>query len=148
MRSAGGGSVPAVASSCPPVLSGPIMDMMQKFDNVTKACFSGDLLPGWRDTLEIFITSVWELISFCKFRLNINLSVTWKIHILVLHLRPLWREQGRGSLTTASRQGRQATTRWRWRCQGTQGTFTTQDMAPRYWLAVECLTDRGGEDIC
>ena len=74
----------------------PIVDMLEKFDKVTKACFSRDLLPGWRNILDVFITSVWELICFCKFRLNINLSVTWKIHIMVEHLRPFLEKTGEG----------------------------------------------------
>ena len=81
----------------------PITDMLQKFDKVTKACFSWDLLPEWRETLESFITSVWELISFGKFHLNINIPITWKIHILVSHVRPFL-EKIREGLADYSKQ--------------------------------------------
>ena len=74
----------------------PIANFLQKFDEVTKACFSHNLEPGWRNILDRFITSVWELVSFCKFTLGINLSIPWKIHILVAHLRPFLEKTGEG----------------------------------------------------
>ena len=74
----------------------PITDMLEKFDMVTKACFSRDLLPGWKETLDVFITSVWELIAYCKFKLGITLCITWKVHIMVAHLKCFLEEKNWG----------------------------------------------------
>ena len=83
----------------------PIVDMLQKFDMVTKACFSRDLLPDWREVLERFITSVWELISFSKFQLKIKISIPWKLHLVVSHLRPFLEKTGRGMADYSEQTG-------------------------------------------
>ena len=57
----------------------PITSMLQKFDKVTRACFSRDLDPNWKNILSLFKTSVWELISFFKFKLKKNISIPWKV---------------------------------------------------------------------
>jgi hypothetical protein len=62
----------------------PIIDMLTKFDAVTKACFSKKLDKNWEKIVEDFITSVWELISFCRLTLKRELSVTWKVNFLLL----------------------------------------------------------------
>ena len=54
----------------------PIIDMLTNFDVVTKACFSQKLNKGWEKVIEFCISSVWELISFCRLTLNRELSVT------------------------------------------------------------------------
>ena len=43
-----------------------------------------------------FKTSVWELISFSKFELNMQINVTWKLHLIVAHLRPFLEKTGKG----------------------------------------------------
>ena len=70
--------------------------MLEKFDKVTKACFSRELSSDWRIVLEEFKTSVWELISFSKFELNMEINVTWELHLIVAHLRPFLEKTGKG----------------------------------------------------
>ena len=53
--------------------------MLQKFDKVTRACFNRDLDPNWKNILSLFKTSVWELISFFKFKLKKKISNPWKV---------------------------------------------------------------------
>ena len=65
----------------------PIIDMLTKFDAVTRACFSRKLETDWEKVIESFISSVWELISFYRLYLNLELSVTWKVHMVVTHLK-------------------------------------------------------------
>jgi hypothetical protein len=74
----------------------PITDMLNKFDAVTKACFSRKLDKDWEKIIDSFITSVWELISFCRLTLKRELSVTWKLHMLVTHLKRLLGRLGEG----------------------------------------------------
>ena len=76
--------------------SAPFTDLLQKFDLVTKACFSRELLPGWKKTFDDFIFSTWALISHCKFQLKIKITIPWKIHILVSHVKPFLEMTGRG----------------------------------------------------
>ena len=47
--------------------SAPFTDLLQKFDLITKACFSQELLLGWKKTFDDYIFSTWALISYCKF---------------------------------------------------------------------------------
>ena len=86
----------------------PIADTLQKFDLVTKACFSRDLAPDWRETLEAFITSIWELASFCKFTLKVKFPISWKLHMLVSHLKPFLEKTGKGLADWAEQTGEAA----------------------------------------
>ena len=86
----------------------PIKDMLHKFDLVTKACFSRDLLPDWRMILDSFVTSVWELVSFCKIELKIKLSITWKVHIMVCHVRPFLEKTNMGLADWSEQTGESA----------------------------------------
>ena len=64
-----------------------IIDLLAKFDRVVTSCFSYELAPDYIKQMDHFINSVWELISVCKHKLSIKLSVTWKVHMLVSHVR-------------------------------------------------------------
>ena len=64
-----------------------IIDLLAKFDRVVTACFSYELAPDYIKQMDHFINSVWELISVCKHKLSIKLSVTWKVHMVVSHVR-------------------------------------------------------------
>ena len=86
----------------------PIKDMLHKFDLVTKACFSRDLLPDWRMILDSFVTSVWELVSFCKIELKIKFSITWKVHIMVYHVRPFLEKTNMGLADWSEKTGESA----------------------------------------
>ena len=79
--------------------------MLQKFDMVTKACFSRDLAPDWKEVLDSFITSVWEFVSYSKFQLNIQISIPWKLHLIVSHLRPFLEKIGCGMADYSEQTG-------------------------------------------
>ena len=64
-----------------------IIDLLAKFDRVVTGCFSYELAPDYIKRMDHFINSVWELISVCKHKLSIKLSVTWKVHMVVSHVR-------------------------------------------------------------
>ena len=56
-------------------ISMPITDMLKKFDLVTKACLSRERSPDWREVLDSWITSVWELISYSKFQMHVKINI-------------------------------------------------------------------------
>ena len=74
-------------------------------DAVTKACLSRELSQDWREVLERFITSVWELISYSRFELHIKISIPWKIHLLVSHLKPFLEKTGQGMADYSEQTG-------------------------------------------
>ena len=71
-----------------PAKAGPIFEMLRLFQIVKKGCFSTDLATTYSQDFDIFNESVHGLIKYAEEELQINLHPTWKIHILVLHLKP------------------------------------------------------------
>ena len=123
----------------------PVTDMLEKFDKVTKACFSRELSSDWRIVLEEFKTSVWELISFSKFELNMEINVTWKLHLIVAHLRPFLEKTGKGLADYSEQTGESSTTRWTRICLGSNGNWRTLTMVRRCCLGPGGSTARGSE---
>ena len=77
-------------------ISMPITDMLKKFNLVTRACFSRELSPDWREVLGSWVTSVWELISYSKYQMHIKINIPWKLHLLVCYLKPFLEKTGQG----------------------------------------------------
>ena len=65
----------------------PIFEMLMKFKVVVDGCFSLDLSNNYQQDINDFISSVQSLISYSKEYLNLTLNPTWKVHILVTHLK-------------------------------------------------------------
>ena len=65
----------------------PIFEMLMKFKVVVDGCFSLDLSNNYQQDIDDFISSVQSLISYSKEYLNLTLNPTWKVHILVTHLK-------------------------------------------------------------
>ena len=55
--------------------------------------------------MDHFINSVWELISVCKHKLSIKLSVTWKVHMVVSHVRAQLDKTGEGLAKDSEQTG-------------------------------------------
>ena len=73
-----------------------IINLLAKFYRVVTSCFSYELAPDYIKRMDHFINSVWELISVCKHKLSIKLSVTWKVHMVVSHVRAQLDKTGEG----------------------------------------------------
>jgi hypothetical protein len=70
-----------------PVKASPVFEMLQKFQVVKKSCFSKDLATSYSKDIDDFNISVQRLLNYAEKELNIKLQPTWKIHILVVHLK-------------------------------------------------------------
>ena len=53
----------------------------------------------------MFITSVWEVISYRKFQLKIKIFIPWKIHLIVTHLKPFLEKTGNGMADYSEQTG-------------------------------------------
>ena len=71
----------------------PILTMLQNFETVVQSCFSIDLSDTYIQDIDLFNASMTSLIEHCNTSLNINVTPTWKIHILVTHLKPFLQEK-------------------------------------------------------
>ena len=70
-----------------PEKASPVFEMLQKFQKVKKSCFSKDLATSYSEDINDFNTSVQRLINYSEAELHIDLHPTWKVHILVVHLK-------------------------------------------------------------
>ena len=66
----------------------PVKTMLLRFKQVVCSCFSMSLAPSFREDIDIFNQSVATLIDYSNNTLKIKLTPTWKIHVLVCHLKP------------------------------------------------------------
>ena len=82
------------SSAAPTTVS--IIDLLRKFNMVVSGCFGYKLASNYAKLLDDFTTAVWELISVCKSNLNIVLTVTWKVHMVVTHIKPELDRTGEG----------------------------------------------------
>ena len=80
-------------------------EVLKIFDLVNKACFSQSLHPCWKEKIDQFITSIWELVSFCKFTLGVKVTITWKVHILVAHVKDYLEMTGEGLANLSEQTG-------------------------------------------
>ena len=78
------------------------MDLLGKFDMVVSGCFSYELAA---DYSEQFKTSVWELICVCQEDLGITLTVTWKVHMVVCHVKTELDRTGEGLAKDSEQTG-------------------------------------------
>ena len=89
-----------------PVTSAPaVIDLLQKFDMVVKGCFSYGLDSNYSVLLDQFSTSVWELIRVCKFELGIKLTIPWKVHMVVCHVKVQLDNTGEGLALDSEQTG-------------------------------------------
>ena len=72
------------------------IDLLYKFNLVVSGCFGYELDYNYAMLLDHFTTAVWELISVCKINLDINLTVSWKLHMIVTHVKPELDRMGEG----------------------------------------------------
>ena len=71
----------------------PIFNMLVNFKVVVKGCFRLDLEFTFKADIDQFNKSVVYLINHSNKKLQIPLSPTGKIHILVTHLKPFVEEK-------------------------------------------------------
>ena len=74
----------------------PVYTMLTTFKKVVDSCFSMDLALTYEEDIDTFNQSVYNMIDHCQGILNINLKPTWKMHILVCHLKPFLDEKQTG----------------------------------------------------
>ena len=65
-----------------------IIDLLNKFDKVVSGCFGYNLVADYSQLLDKLKTSIWELFRVCKYNLRITLTVSWKLHMVVSHIKP------------------------------------------------------------
>ena len=80
----------------PESVSPAVTDLLSKFDNVVSGCFSYYLSENYCLLLDQFKTSVWELISVWKQQFGTELSVPWKVHMVMCHVKPQLDSTGEG----------------------------------------------------
>ena len=71
----------------------PVHTMLTRFKKVVESCFSMDLAESFRQDIDLFNESVFDLIQYCAATLDTTLKPTWKVHILVVHLKPFLEEK-------------------------------------------------------
>ena len=67
----------------------PVLTMLQNFKTVVQSSFSIDLSDTYIQDIDLFNASMTSLIEHFNTSLNINVTPTWKIHILVAHIKLL-----------------------------------------------------------
>ena len=65
----------------------PIFTMIEKFRKVVHGCFSTDLSSTYLEDINSFNSDVAALIPYTKRKLHTDINPTWKVHILVCHLK-------------------------------------------------------------
>ena len=75
-------------STCVPPSASPIFQTLAKFKVVVESCFGIDLNPTYKEDIDEFNNEILSLITYCDNELGIIWKPTWKIHILVAHLKP------------------------------------------------------------
>ena len=71
----------------------PVHTMLTKFRKVVDSCFGMELSTTFKEDIDEFNNSVHFLIEHSNNTLKIKLEPTWKIHILVVHLKPFLEEK-------------------------------------------------------
>ena len=61
--------------------------MLEKFRKVAHGCFSSDLSSTFIEDIDSFDSDVAALIPYSKKKLHTDVNPTWKVHILVCHLK-------------------------------------------------------------
>ena len=64
----------------------PFLVCLRSLQYVVEACFGMHLYPEYKDLLQDFKKSYEDLILFCSEKLNLVLTIPWKVHILVIHV--------------------------------------------------------------
>ena len=66
----------------------PILDCLAALRDVKDKCFGWDLEEGWEQAISNFTSMYAELQEYATATLNLQLNITWKIHIIACHLKP------------------------------------------------------------
>ena len=66
------------------------MDFLAALKDIKDKCFGWDLQDGWEEAISTFTSMYSELQEYATATLGINLTITWKIHIIVCHLKPFF----------------------------------------------------------
>ena len=74
----------------------PVLGCLQQLKMVKDKTFSWDLLDGWEEDLDSYKRMFTELQVYSHDILEVNLSCTWKIHIIAAHLKPFLQKDGCG----------------------------------------------------
>ena len=71
-----------------PMEAEPIVDCLIQFKEIKDKCFGWELQEGWQYTIQLYKHMFSELQVYSNTVLGLELSCTWKIHIIVCHLEP------------------------------------------------------------
>ena len=75
------------------------------FREIQDACFGWDLKEDWKEKIEIFTSKFKDLQAYSRARLELNLTVTWKIHSICCHLSTFLSRQECGMARFAEQTG-------------------------------------------
>ena len=78
----------------------PVLDCLKAFEAVKSTTFSWELKEGWEEKNSTFTMMYAELQQYSASVQNLNLSVTWKIHIVYCHLSDFLSKVGTYNLLT------------------------------------------------
>ena len=73
-----------------PVDATPILDCLAALRDVKDKCFGWDLEDDWEEAISTFTSMYAELQEYATATLGLQLTVTWKIHIIACHLKPFF----------------------------------------------------------
>ena len=75
------------ASDWFPSLAIPIIDTLLAFRHIKDTCFSWELEEGWEAAINSYSSMFSELQQYAQSDLKLKLLCTWKIHIIICHLK-------------------------------------------------------------
>lgn len=77
--------LPDLAEFCPTQCL-PLVDLLHSFQPIVSGCFGSDLVSNYRDLIANFKKCFIQTQRYVTSKLDLSLTVTWKIHVLILHL--------------------------------------------------------------
>ena len=83
----------------------PIIGCLQAFRDLKDKCFSWELDDGWEVAINLYIRKFTELQEYSMTVLGLELSCTWKIHVLACHLKPFLSKHQCGMARFAEQTG-------------------------------------------
>ena len=69
-----------------PTEAEPILDCLFAFKEVKDKCFGWELKDGWKESIKTYNAMFLDLQHYAENVLDVHLTVTWKIHVVVCHL--------------------------------------------------------------
>jgi hypothetical protein len=83
----------------------PVLDCLKQLEAVKDKTFSWELKEGWEGDITLYSSMFAELQVYCTTVLDVQLSCTWKIHVITAHLQTFLTLAGCGLARYAEQAG-------------------------------------------